>query len=137
MSCLTVESCDYTVMEGVVDVTLADGTVVTVTAPATLDVTNGVATGPVPLSWDGLFGDPWLVANTDRDVEAGFADRATVYQAYGPAYASMVGDFTGTDTLTNVTCTSFCIEASGSPPTSERKRSTRRRSRPIARAAAA
>lgn len=115
VSCLTVESCDYTVMEGVVDVTLADGTVVTVTGPATLDVTNGVATGPLPLSWDGLFGDPWLVANTDRDVEAGFVDRATVYQAYGPAYASMVGDFTGTDTLTNVTCTSFCIEASGSP----------------------
>ena len=84
MSCLTVESCDYSVMEGVVDVTLADGTVVTVTAPATLDVTNGVATGPVPLSWDGLFGDPWLVANTDRDVEAGFADRATVYSGLRP-----------------------------------------------------
>jgi hypothetical protein len=115
VSCLSVESCDYAVMEGVVDVTLADGTVVTVTAPATLDVTNGVATGPLPLSWDGLFGDPWLVANTDRDVEAGFADRATVYQAYGPGYASMVGDFTGTDTLTNVTCASICIEASGSP----------------------
>ena len=64
---------------------------IAVVAPATLDVTAGVGPGPVPLPWDGLFGDPWLVANTDRDVAAGFADRATVYQAYGPAYASMVG----------------------------------------------
>ena len=115
VSCPTVESCDYSVMEGVVDVALADGTVVTVTAPATVDVTNGVATGPVPLSWDGLFADPWLVANTDRDVEAGFVDRATVYQAYGPAYGSMVGDFTGTETLTALTCTSICLEGIGSP----------------------
>ena len=115
VSCLTVESCDYSVIEGVADVTLADDTVITVTAPATLDVTNGVATGPTPLAWDGLFGDPWLVANTDRDVEAGFADRATVYQAYGPAYASMVGDFTGSQTITALTCTSTCIEGLGTP----------------------
>ena len=70
-------------MEGTVDVELADGTVIAVVAPATLDVTAGVASGPLPLPWDGLFGDPWLVANTDRDVDAGFADRATVYQSYG------------------------------------------------------
>jgi len=113
VSCPTVESCDYSVMEGVVDVALADGSVVTVTAPATLDVTDGVATGPVPLTWDGLFGDPWLVDNTDRDVAAGFADRASVYQAYGPAFASMVGTYDVTTTVSAVTCVEACQDQVG------------------------
>jgi hypothetical protein len=113
VSCLTADSCDYSVMEGVVDVELADGTVITVTAPATLDVTNGVATGPVPLAWDGLFADPWLVDNTDRDVEAGFADRATVYSAYGPAYGSMVGTYDVTTAASAVECVAYCITQVG------------------------
>jgi hypothetical protein len=117
VSCLTVDSCDFSVMEGVIDVVLADGSVVTVTGPATLNVTGGVASGPVPLGWDGLFGDLWLVANTDLDVEAGYADRATVYSAYGPAYASMVGTFAGEMTWSVACSPNSCEEMNiGAPP---------------------
>ena len=108
VSCLTSDSCDFSVMAGTVDVELADGTVIPVVAPATLDVTAGVASNPLPLPWDGLFGDPWLVANTDRDVDAGFADRATVYQAYGPAYASMVGTYDVTTAVSDLSCVDWC-----------------------------
>ena len=108
VSCLTSDSCDFSVMAGTVDVELADGTVIPVVAPATLDVTAGVASGPLPLPWDGLFGDPWLVANTDRDVDAGFADRATVYQSYGPAYASMVGTYDVTTAVSDLACVEWC-----------------------------
>lgn len=111
VSCLTVESCDFTVMEGTVDVVLSDGTVIPVVGPATLDVTSGAATGPVPITWDGLFGDPWVVDNTDLDVTAGFADSADVFAAYGPTYASMVGSFTGTRTITSLTCAVAGCEA--------------------------
>jgi hypothetical protein len=107
-SCPTSDSCDFSVMAGTLEVGLADGTVITVVGPATLDVTGGVATGPRPLPWDGLFGDPWLVANTDRDVDAGFADRATVYQAYGPAYGSMVGTYDVTTVVSDLACVDWC-----------------------------
>jgi hypothetical protein len=114
VSCLVAESCDYVVIEGVVDLTLGDGTVVTVTAPATLDVTNGVASGPTPLSWDAAFADPWVLTNVDLDVQSGFADAATTFSSYGPAFGSMVGSFSGTRTVSSVTCTSYCIEGHAS-----------------------
>jgi hypothetical protein len=110
-SCLTAESCHYVVYEGTAEVTLADGTVISLVAPAALDVTNGVAMDPMPLPWDTAFADPWLVDNATRDATAGFADAATMFSAHGPAFGSMAGPFSGTRTITDLTCTSYCDEA--------------------------
>jgi len=74
-------------------------------------VTDGVATGPVPLPWDSAFADPWLADNATRDAGAGFADAGTVFSAHGPAFGSMAGPFTGTRTITALTCTTYCDES--------------------------
>ena len=114
IECLTPTECTYVVAEGVIELALADGSIVELVAPAAVTVTNGVAGAVVAVPFDGVFGDPWLADNGARDASAGFADAATMYQTYGPAYASLNGTFTGTRTVTQLDCIGPCDPTS--PP---------------------
>ena len=72
------DSCTYIVFEGVIELTLADGSVVEVIGPAEVEVVGGVA-GPVtPVTLDRLLGDPWLLDNANRDIAAGFGDLVAI-----------------------------------------------------------
>ncbi len=102
------DRCRFVVVDGIVDVALADGSSVRLTAPAALEVTDAGAAEPVPAPFDAAFSDPWLLDNSDRDVAAGFADRAALYEAHGPAFGSMTGTFTGTRTVVERTCVASC-----------------------------
>jgi hypothetical protein len=114
VECLTAEACRYVVAEGVVELALADGTVIELVAPSAVEVVNGVAGAVVAVPYDGVFGDPWLADNGTRDAAAGFADAATMYQAHGPAYASLSGTYSGTRTVTQLDCVAACHPTS--PP---------------------
>ena len=78
LDCFTADSCTYLVFEGIIELTLADGSVVEVIGPAEVEVIRGVA-GPVtPVTLDRLLGDPWLLDNANRDIAAGFADLVAI-----------------------------------------------------------
>ena len=78
LDCVSAGNCSYLVFEGVIEVTLGDGSVVEVIGPAKVEVVGGVA-GPVtPVTLDELLADPWLVANVKRDIAAGFDDLVTI-----------------------------------------------------------
>ncbi len=110
IECVSDAECSYGVIEGSLELTLPDGTVIDLAAPSVVNVVNGVADVVTPVPYDGVFGDPWLVDNAVRDVAAGFADPATIYQPYGSAYASMAGTFHVTGTITDQRCDSLCLE---------------------------
>lgn len=65
--------CTFTVLEGIVDVTLPDGTTITLTAGQRLRIAADGTAGDVD---DGglapLLADPWIADNLTRDQEAGF-----------------------------------------------------------------
>jgi hypothetical protein len=114
ISCVAVGSCRFLVVEGSIQLTLPDGTTVDVVAPASVDVTNGVVTGPIPVPYGAVFSeDTWLLDNTQRDAAAGFPERVTIYQAHGPAYAAFAGHYVGTTSLTDVVCVPECIAGEG------------------------
>ncbi len=74
LDCISADNCTYLVFEGIIEVTLGDGSVIEVVGPAEVVVVGGVA-GPVtPVTLDRLLADPWFQANASRDVAAGFAD---------------------------------------------------------------
>jgi hypothetical protein len=100
--------CTFAVLKGRLDVELADGTAVTVEAPASVEVRDGIIGEPVLVPFDGAFGDPWLVENNDRDVEAGLDDVVAAYAELDPTLASLAGTFTGTRTITEVACDPAC-----------------------------
>jgi hypothetical protein len=108
VACAAEQSCTFTVIEGALVIELPDGTTVDLVAPAALTVDGDSATEPVPIPWDVAFGDEWLLDNAERDADAGFADAATVFEAHGPAFASMVGSYDGSRSITSITCTTFC-----------------------------
>ena len=58
IECLTPTECTYVVAEGVIELALADGSIVELVAPAAVTVTNGVAGAVVAVPFDGVFGDP-------------------------------------------------------------------------------
>ncbi len=108
VACATEASCTFTVVEGRLRIEVADGTSVELVAPAALTVDDDGADDPVPVPWDAAFPDGWLLDNAERDASSGFASAAEVYEAHGPAYASMVGSLTGSRTIVSITCTSYC-----------------------------
>ena len=68
-------TCTFTVIEGVVEITLEDGTVITLRAGQSVTVdADGEAGEVVTLSPDQLASDPWISANLELDEEAGLID---------------------------------------------------------------
>jgi hypothetical protein len=91
LDCDTVTSCTFLVVEGVVELTLADGSVVVVVGPAQVEVVDGIA-GPVtPVSLEQVLADPWLADNIVRDVAAGFFDLRDVAVTTTTAVATEPG----------------------------------------------
>jgi hypothetical protein len=103
LDCDTLTRCTYLVVEGVVELTLADGTVVVIVGPAQVEVVDGVA-GPVtPVSLADVLGDPWLADNIVRDIAAGFADLRTSTAAATTAGPTTTTELTTTTTTTDAT----------------------------------
>ena len=78
LACAAADSCTYLVFEGIIELTLADGSVVEVIGPAEVEVVGGVAGPMTPVTSDRLLGDPWLLDNANRDIAAGFADLVAI-----------------------------------------------------------
>jgi hypothetical protein len=108
VDCPTEDACTFAVVEGALRIDLADGTAVDLVAPAGLTVDAAGAGAPVPISFDGAFGDEWLFENGGRDADASFPSPAEVFQAHGPAYGSISGTFAGQRTITTLECVAAC-----------------------------
>jgi uncharacterized cupin superfamily protein len=113
VDCRAKGACTFTVLEGTIIVTPDGGEPITLEAPRSLTVTAaGAPDDAVLVPFDAAFADPWIVDNTDRDVDAGFSDRVDMYRTYGPALASIEGTFRGTRTITE----SECLDGPGCVP---------------------
>ena len=112
IECTSDTECSFLVVEGSLRLTLPDGSVVDLVAPSSVDVVNGVAGPILPVTFDDAFGDPWLLDNGVRDTADGFADPASVYQAHGPEFAALAGEFTVIGTVTDSTCAAACYSNS-------------------------
>ena len=112
IDCPTTEECSFLVIEGVVELTLADGSVILVVGPATVQVVDGVA-GPVTtVTLDQVLADPWLADNVTRDTAAGFADLTVLLGTAG------TGSAPGTATAQPATSTTTA-ETPTAPTTSD------------------
>ena len=87
IDCPTTEECSFLVVEGVVELTLADGSVVIVVGPATVQVVDGVAGPVVTVTGAQVLADPWLADNVTRDTAAGFADLTVLLGTAGTGSA--------------------------------------------------
>ena len=85
IDCPTAVTCSYLVLSGIIELILADGSVVVIVGPAEVVVEGGVAGPLTPVAFDRVLGDPWLVDNVNRDTMAGFADLATIVPGSGVA----------------------------------------------------
>jgi hypothetical protein len=97
IDCRPPAGCSVTVVQGAATVAGED-----IIGPSARSVSPGAAQ---LLPFDAVFGDPWLADNGLRDVAAGFPSPADVYQAYGPATASLTGQFSGQRTVVTAECT--------------------------------
>jgi FecR protein len=78
IDCPTTVTCTYMVLSGIVELILADGSVIVLVGPAEVEVVGGIAGAVSPVTFDRVLGDPWLLDNIDRDTAAGFADLLTI-----------------------------------------------------------
>jgi hypothetical protein len=95
IGCPTETVCRFAVAEGTVDVELPDGRVITLVAPAGIEIDSEDPNGPgepVALPFDTVF-DEWVFDNGQRDVDAGYVSPGAMYQPYGPAFAALTGTF--------------------------------------------
>jgi hypothetical protein len=98
IGCPTATVCRFAVAEGTVDVELPDGRVITLVAPAGIEIDADDPGGPgepVALPFDTVF-DDWVFDNGQRDVDAGYVSPGAMYEPYGPAFAALTGAFTAT-----------------------------------------
>jgi hypothetical protein len=96
IGCPTTTVCRFAVAEGTVDVELPDGRVITLVAPAGIEIDADDPGGPdepVALPFDTVF-DDWVFDNGQRDVGAGYVSPGAMYEPYGPAFAALTGAFT-------------------------------------------
>jgi hypothetical protein len=115
LACETADSCTYVVFEGIIELTLADGTVVEVIGPAEVAVLGGVA-GPVtPVTLDRLLSDPWLLTNANRDIAAGFGD---LVEILGATEVTTTTELSTTSTTTPDTSTTTTPPTSTTEPSS-------------------
>ena len=138
LDCVSAGNCSYVVFEGVIEVALGNGSVIEVIGPAKVEVVGGVA-GPVtPVTLAELLADPWLVANVNRDIGAGFDDLVTILgtDEAEPTTTELATTSTTTaDTSTTTTepSTSTTEESDDDddgPTVRRRRRRSRRRRRP-------
>jgi hypothetical protein len=108
IACADETSCTFMVVEGQLRIDLPDGTSVDLVAPAALVVDAEGPGEPMPVPFDGAFGDEWLFDNGQRDVEPGYPSPAEIFQAHGPSYGSISGTFTGIRTVTALDCVTIC-----------------------------
>ncbi len=78
----------------------------TVTAPSSFALSGEVE----PVGWDDIYGDPFLLANAERDAAAGFDAPADAWAGRMPSLASMAGQFGGPTTPVTQTCTGWAEE---------------------------
>ena len=141
LDCVSVSDCSYIVFEGIIDVTLSDGSVIEVVGPAKVEVVGGVA-GPVTsVTLAELLGDPWLVANVNRDIAAGFGDLVTILAVSEAAQtttdlattSTTTADASATTTVdsttTTVDSTTTTIDSTTTTVSSRRRRRSSRRRR--------
>lgn len=78
----------------------------TITAPSSFAFTGEVS----PVSWDAIYGDPFALANAERDAAAGLADPAVAWAGRMPSLASLAGEFEGATAPVTQTCTGWAEE---------------------------
>jgi FecR protein len=121
IACAAVETCTYLVFEGIIELTLADGSVVEVVGPAEVEVVGGVA-GPVtPVTLDRLLSDPWLLANANLDIAAGFADLVAIL---GPSEVTTTEPSTTSTITADTSTTTESTTSTSEPSTSTMEPST-------------
>lgn len=103
VSCATEKACTFTVVEGEITLSLPSGKTIDLVAPAAVTVTGAKASAPTAVSFDGAFGDTWVLDNARRDTDAGFADAAEIYQQRGPSSSSLEGGFDVEETFDSCT----------------------------------
>ena len=91
--------CEFTVLEGEVEVAPTNGAPVGLTAPFTVTTNGSSTSSPTPVPFDEAFADLWLLENALRDTEAGFPSPDEMYEPFGPLLASFDGQYDGSGAI--------------------------------------
>ena len=103
IACDTPTRCSYLVANGVVELTLTDGSVVELAGPSRVEVEDGIAGTVAEVPPEQLVDDPWLADNMARDVAAGFTDLAPLLRGIAVATAAAGGPVLLPPTLPTLT----------------------------------
>lgn len=99
VDCRGDDECDYTVLEGKVDVDPTSQSTVGITAPSTVHVDMFASSAPSPVPFDEAFSDPWIAENARLDAEAGYDPADKMFEPYGPLLGSYDGQYDGTSAI--------------------------------------
>lgn len=94
-----VTDCDFTVLEGRVEVTPPAQPMVGIDGPYTVHVDETTTSTPAPVPFDEAFSDPWITENARRDAEAGYESADEMYAKYGALVGSFAGQYDGTSRI--------------------------------------
>ena len=110
ISCPSATLCIFSVIEGLLELVLPSGEVLTVEAPTEITISDGESVKQ-PLSNDAAQGDSWLFSNGIRDEELGFESPAQLFEEFGVAFASVWGRFATSGELMRFECDGLACDA--------------------------